>query len=217
MGVKYLVNAAYIAALCVLLTGCGNSANADSKYQQNNMNRKILVVVDLQKDFIDGNLAIPNGADIVPYIDSIKHQFDQVWFTLDWHPANHCSFTEQGGIWPVHCLHYSLGASIPDVIMDGLDTPDLRFITKAENPEIEEYGAFKDIEPDNDDWFLPGDSVVVCGIASEYCVLETLQNIIKLRDSKGFSVSVYMKGCGCFETQEPLLGYMREHNIPEYK
>ncbi len=178
--------------------------------------RDILVVVDLQKDFIDGNLSIPNGTAVIPYIDSIKTKFDQVWFTLDWHPANHCSFTEQGGIWPVHCLHYSLGASIPDCILSGLKSENIRFIPKANDPSVEEYGAFNNLSPNDSGWFLPGDNVVVCGIASEYCVLETLRNIVRLRDAIGFDVSVYMPGCGCFETQKPLTDYMSDNNIPEY-
>lgn len=179
--------------------------------------RNILVVVDLQKDFIDGKLSIPDGNAVVPRINSIKMRFDEVWFTLDWHPSNHCSFKENGGIWPVHCLHYSIGASVPDCIVEGLKNEDIRFIQKAEDPAVEEYGAFTHLTPQDEGWFRPGDNVVVCGIASEYCVLETLMNIVRLRDVIGFNVSVFMDGCGCFETQNPLLEYMKEHNIPEYK
>lgn len=178
--------------------------------------RNILVVVDLQRDFIDGSLCIPDGIAVVAPINHIKQDFDLVWFTLDWHPANHCSFKEHGGIWPVHCLHYSLGASLPDCIMAGLEDENIRFIRKAENPDKEEYGAFADIQPDDEGWFRSGDNVVVCGIASEYCVLETLQHIVRLRDAIGFKVSVFMNGCGCFETQKPLLDYMKEHDVPEY-
>ncbi|MCQ2075204.1 MAG: isochorismatase family protein [Bacteroidaceae bacterium] len=175
----------------------------------------ILVVVDLQKDFIDGKLAIPNGNAVVQPINNIKFRFNQVWFTLDWHPANHCSFKEQGGIWPVHCLHYSMGASVPDCIMEGLESQDIRFIQKAENPDIEEYGAFTHTAPE-EGLFSKDDNLVVCGIASEYCVLETLRNLVRLRDAIGFKVSVFMNGCGCFETQQPLLDFMSQNNVPEY-
>lgn len=206
----------FVIAICTMLA-CGGKSGKVTENNEKMSSRDILVVVDLQKDFIDGNLSIPNGTAVVPRIDSIKKDFDQVWFTLDWHPSNHCSFTEYGGIWPVHCLHYSLGASIPDCIMEGLESDKIRFIQKAENPEIEEYGAFANLQPDEEGWFQAGDNVVVCGIASEYCVLETLKNIIRLRDAIGFNVSVFMDGCGCFESQQPLLDFMNEHSVPEYK
>ena len=179
--------------------------------------RNILVVVDLQKDFIDGNLCIPEGTGVISHINSIKHRFDYVWFTLDWHPSDHCSFQQQGGIWPVHCLQFSLGASIPDSVLCDIDTSRCRFITKASTPELEEYGAFNELQPEDEGWFKPGDKVTVCGIASEYCVLETLRNIVRLRDAIGFEVSIFMDGCRCFESQMPLLKYMAEHNIPKYK
>ena len=109
------------------------------------------------------------------------------------------------------------GNSMMSRIMEGLESDKIRFIQKAENPEIEEYGAFANLQPDEEGWFQAGDNVVVCGIASEYCVLETLKNIIRLRDAIGFNVSVFMDGCGCFESQQPLLDFMNEHSVPEYK
>ena len=37
-------------------------------------------------------------------------RFELVAATRDWHPADHGSFQEQGGIWPVHCVQGTRGA-----------------------------------------------------------------------------------------------------------
>ena len=69
--------------------------------------RKILLVVDVQRDFIDGSLAAPGAEAIIPEINGIKNGADLVYFTLDWHPKDHSSFKANGGPWPEHCVHYS--------------------------------------------------------------------------------------------------------------
>ena len=83
--------------------------------------RKILLVVDVQRDFIDGSLAVPGAEAIIPEINGIKNGADLVYFTLDWHPKDHCSFKANGGQWPEHCVHYTLGASLADGLLDGLE------------------------------------------------------------------------------------------------
>ena len=85
------------------------------------MIKKILMVVDCQYDFYnpEGSLYVGNGADELPSkIANIIDKFDGVVFTLDWHPSNHCSFKENGGQWPKHCVKYTKGASLPDILME---------------------------------------------------------------------------------------------------
>lgn len=194
------------------------SGNTPSAQTTDNMaNSKILVVVDLQKDFINGTLPAKNGADVINPIKRIIPQFDKVYFTLDWHPYNHCSFKAYGGIWPEHCVQHTEGASLPDGILEGLDNSQLRFLPKGNNPEREEYGQFEFTQADNQDLFRKGDAVVVCGIAAEYCVLETLKNLVRLSKEVGFDLSVFNEGVACIETNDPLLDYMKQNNIKLYK
>lgn len=62
----------------------------------------VLVVVDVQNDFIDGTLALRNspagqeGLDVIEPIHKMQDSihFKQVFYTKDWHPANHISFIE---------------------------------------------------------------------------------------------------------------------------
>ena len=65
--------------------------------------------------------------------------------------------------------------------------------------------------------FNAGDNVVVCGIASEYCVLETLKEVVRLSKAIGFNVSVFLDGVACIENHDVLLEYMKAEGIKEYK
>lgn len=175
--------------------------------------RKILLAVDLQKDFIDGTLTVPGAATVIPEINRVKKDFDLVYFTLDFHPLGHCSFKEQGGPWPVHCVHHTAGASIPDEVFEGLEESKVRFILKGRRPEREEYGAFVDFDIENQDLFRKGDEVVVCGIAAEYCVLETLKNLYEISRKIGFTVRVFLGGTAKFENYDTVLAFMEENGI----
>ncbi|CAF0792607.1 unnamed protein product [Brachionus calyciflorus] len=64
--------------------------------------KSALLIVDVQNDFIDGTLTLKkcpakhNGAEVVPIINNIIDTvpFETVVYSLDWHPADHCSFIE---------------------------------------------------------------------------------------------------------------------------
>src|SRR5438067_10871232 len=64
-----------------------------------------LIIVDFQNDFTppDGALAVPGGDEIAARLNELAadDRFDIVIATRDWHPAQHGSFQEQGGPWPV--------------------------------------------------------------------------------------------------------------------
>ena len=67
--------------------------------------KKILVVVDMQNDFIDGALGTPEAVAIVPHVKEKIESFDgKVFFTRDTHFENYMS-TEEGRNLPVpHCI-----------------------------------------------------------------------------------------------------------------
>ena len=173
--------------------------------------RKILVAVDLQNDFIDGSLAVPGAAAVIPVIKSALHDYDLVYFTLDWHSAGHCSFREQGGPWPVHCVHHTHGAALPEGLIENMDEGRMRFVLKGQR--VEQYGAFADATPSTQDWFAPGDEVTVCGIASEYCVKETVKNIQSIAEQVGFKLRIWLDATAKFDNYDELLAFSREHGI----
>ena len=88
--------------------------------------KKILIVVDMQNDFCleSGSLYVKGATPVLWNIEDLiyKENFEEVWFTVDWHEPNHVSFKDNGGEWPVHCVQYSQGAAINDCLMSCLNT-----------------------------------------------------------------------------------------------
>ena len=79
---------------------------------------KLLVVVDMQKDFIDGSLGTKEAAEIVPAAAAKIEQYlaaaDTVVFTLDTHEENYLE-TQEGKKLPVlHCIRGSEGWMLDD-------------------------------------------------------------------------------------------------------
>ena len=73
-------------------------------------NKCTLVVVDFQYDFCTGgSLPVPGSDMALARISNLisSGQVDNVIFTVDWHPANHCSFKRNGGQWVDHCLQFT--------------------------------------------------------------------------------------------------------------
>ena len=152
---------------------------------------KTLVIVDAQFDFTNssyGSLCVPDAESLIIKIRNLIPDFDHVIFTVDWHPSNHCSFIENGGKWPRHCINYTIGSSIDDSLMVQADSSceSVTVYKKGWNPSKEEYGAFSElingihadfygVEPKA--LFDISDEIVVCGFAAGYCVNETLLNI----------------------------------------
>ena len=74
---------------------------------------KILVVVDMQNDFIDGALGTPEAVAIVPYVKTLIETFEgKVLFTRDTHFADYPN-TQEGRNLPVpHCIRGTPGCEI---------------------------------------------------------------------------------------------------------
>ena len=148
---------------------------------------KILVIIDPQYDFLDprGSMYVKNNNltyNIHEY--ALKNNFDEVIVTLDNHPVNHCSFNTQGGKFPIHCLKGSKGASYDGFIEDMIIKKSAIIVEKGSYSDLEEFGAFNiSVSYEFDDYTLPeaswGDTMVyICGVAGDYCVKETIKNII---------------------------------------
>lgn len=83
---------------------------------------KVLVVVDMQKDFIDGALGTPEAQKIVPLVAETIHQFADpntaIIFTKDTHPVDYMK-TQEGKYLPVpHCIEGTGGAGIVDEVFE---------------------------------------------------------------------------------------------------
>lgn len=155
-----------------------------------------LVVVDVQNDFAhpDGGLYVAGGEDVVPIInhaiEAAREGGAIVVYTADWHPESTPHFAKDGGIWPVHCVMDTWGAEFPeDLVVDG---PVVR---KGSNGE-DGYSGFFMRDHDTGQTIeteLAGllrqrgiSHLVVCGLATDYCVNATALDGMK----EGFKVRV---------------------------
>lgn len=145
-----------------------------------------LVVVDVQNDFLPGGaLAVSRGDEVVQVLNAAIERFRlsglPVLATRDWHPANHCSFKAQGGIWPPHCVADTAGAQFAP----GLTLPDeATIISKAVSPERDAYSGFAGTDLDARLRAAGVRRVFVGGLATDYCVLSTVRDA----RSAGFEV-----------------------------
>ena len=142
-----------------------------------------LVVVDVQNDFADpnGSLSVRGGDAIVPRvnaeIDAVTAAGGFVVYTQDWHPESTAHFAKDGGIWPVHCVADTWGAELhPDLRVEG---PRVR---KGSNGE-DGYSGFTMRDPTTGTTMATEleallrdrniDTIVTCGLATDYCVKAT--------------------------------------------
>jgi nicotinamidase/pyrazinamidase len=141
-----------------------------------------LILVDIQNDFCPGGaLAVNDGDRIVAIANRLMPEFPLVISTQDWHPANHISFKQRGGPWPPHCVQGTPGA---DLHRD-LETDSIaHYFRKASSPERDDYSEFegKDDQGRSLDELLKSKGVkgiYVAGLATDYCVLETVLDGIR--------------------------------------
>jgi nicotinamidase/pyrazinamidase len=131
-----------------------------------------LIVVDVQRDFCPGGaLAVPDGDRVVPAINRLLNVMG--WLTVatrDWHPADHCSFETQGGIWPPHCVAETDGAAFHP----GLEASRVRHVvSKAITKDAEAYSGFQGTDLARQLESRGIRRVFVCGLATDYCVKAT--------------------------------------------
>ncbi len=154
--------------------------------------RTALVIVDLQNDFADpaGSLSVSGGDIVVGRVnDAVREAVDGGAFvvaTQDWHPESTPHFEKDGGIWPVHCVGGTWGAELHPQLDLPADAPRVR---KGANGE-DGYSAFtmRDTTaghetPTELDGLLRQRSierVVVCGLATDYCVKATALDAARL-------------------------------------
>ncbi|MGH2542492.1 MAG: bifunctional nicotinamidase/pyrazinamidase [Ardenticatenaceae bacterium] len=138
--------------------------------------KSALIIVDVQNDFCPGGaLPVALGDEVVPVLNRYAERFAgagaPVFATRDWHPANHVSFTGQGGIWPAHCVQESEGAAFhPDLELP----PATTVVSKAQAPQEEAYSGFMGTDLAQRLRAQGVERVFVGGLATDYCVKSTV-------------------------------------------
>ncbi|MBI2775767.1 MAG: isochorismatase family protein [Chloroflexi bacterium] len=167
--------------------------------------RTALVIVDVQNDFADpaGSLSVAGGAATIPVVNRAAWWAIRagafVAYTQDWHPAHTPHFAQDGGIWPVHCVGGEWGSAFhPDLEVVGPS------VHKGANGE-DGYSGFTMRDPTSGEE-IPTEldallrvrsieRVVVCGLATDYCVKGTALDAARL----GYATSVLLDGIAAVE------------------
>ena len=186
--------------------------------------KNILLIVDPQNDFITGSLAVEGAKEkmmkLAEYINEGHPSYDYICITLDSHPKNHTSFKENGGIWPEHCVSYTEGWELPGYLNDDINAANCSVAAyhKGEILDREEYSIFDNWE----DGLTLTRQIMniceegevyfdVCGIAGDYCVLETLKGLRKFIEDD--YITILTQYTASIDGGEKLMNYIKENDL----
>ncbi len=154
-----------------------------------------LVIVDVQHDFLPGGaLGVAEGERIFDPIDELAPRFSRVYATRDWHPADHSSYAQYGGPWPVHCVAESHGAAFDARL--NLENVDV-VIDKGTDRLTDGYSGFAATSLESDLREHGVKRVFVCGLATDYCVKATALDA----KAAGFDVVVIQDAAAAVNVQ----------------
>jgi nicotinamidase/pyrazinamidase len=156
-----------------------------------------LLIIDFQNDFTPGGaLGVEGGDQIAGRLNELAAdpRFEMVVATRDWHPADHGSFAEQGGVWPVHCVGGTFGAEL----RSGIDRDQIDVVVdKGQARESEGYSAFEATGLEDLLRSRGVDAVDVAGLALDYCVRATALDARRA----GFDVVVHLEATRAVEVE----------------
>ena len=144
---------------------------------------KILIVVDMQNDFIDGALGSVEAQKIVPYVKSVIEQFDgKVYFTRDTHFDDYMQ-TQEGKNLPVpHCIKDTDGWQIHPLLEKLRTTAPIDKITFGSKELIDILKNENEVE-----------SITFVGLCTDICVISNVMIV------KAFfpEIPLIVDACGC--------------------
>ena len=124
--------------------------------------KKLLIVVDMQNDFITGSLGSPQAEAIMQNVKdkiaSYKQSGDDVIFTRDTHHDDYLTTQEGEHLPVVHCIEGTPGHQIADGLdVDGCEVFDKPNFGSLELARLVADGGYGEIE--------------LCGLCTDICVV----------------------------------------------
>ncbi len=170
-----------------------------------------LIVIDVQNDFCPGgSLAVAGGDEIVPLVNQLIADHENVVLTQDWHPKGHSSFASvhpgkapfetiempygPQTLWPDHCVQGTKGAQFHK---DLKWTKAGLVVRKGFRKAIDSYSALFENDhktPTGLGGYLKERKIknlTMVGLATDFCVAFSAIDAA----SKGFNVTVRMDAC----------------------
>ena len=196
-----------IAALA--MTSCNNEKKekkqqedvqtTETKAEKPQLPNRLLIIVDPQIDFTTGSLATAKGPAAMDYLAKALNEgawknYGWIIVTQDAHPANHCSFAANGGVFPPHCVQGTEGMKIYPALQEALTSimpniPNIHYMHKGNLPDKEEFSIFQNKQSGQKlrhtiEEFEHFEGIDICGIATDYCVYETTKDLIAFYPAK---------------------------------
>ena len=184
--------------------------------------KSLLLLVDVQYDFITGSLAVDGAPAVMDglaeYIaEQPKGKFDAIVMTADHHPADHSSFKDNGGIWPVHCVQNTEGASIYKSVLDAVKQhdPEAPVLTKGDNVAVDEYSILANEESAKKLLALIEEKgiqeIYVAGLCGDYCVGNSIKDLVAA--GHGNKIRVLTSYIGNIDDGTTLRSIITENNL----
>lgn len=156
--------------------------------------KKILVVVDMQNDFITGALGnAESQASVEKVVDVIKtNKYDNIFLTRDTHHDNYME-TQEGKNLPVpHCIENTAGWEIVDAVSEAVAVcrdADVKIINKPTFGSVELGAILREIY-DKEDAIID-----FCGVCTGICVISNV--MIAKANCPEAKIRVFQDACAC--------------------
>lgn len=186
--------------------------------------KKLLLLVDVQYDFINGSLAVSGAPAVMDSLAAyIAEQpagtFSQIVMTADFHPYNHSSFKDNGGMWPVHCVAYSHGASIYQPVFEAVNKqiPCSPVLTKGDNVAVDEYSIMANADSAKKLLRIIEENgiqeIYVAGLCGDYCVGNSIKDLVQA--GYGEKIRVLTRFIGNIDDGTTLRNIIKDNNLQE--
>ena len=186
--------------------------------------KKILLLVDVQYDFINGSLAVDGAPAVMDNLANYiaaqpKGTFDAIVMTADFHPYGHASFKDNGGMWPVHCVQHSHGAAIYQPVFEAVMKllPEAQVLTKGDDKDVDEYSILANKASAKKLLALIEErdiqEIYVAGLCGDYCVGNSIKDLVEA--GHGAKIRVLTQFIGNIDDGTTLRHIMTENQLQE--
>ena len=128
--------------------------------------KKFLIVVDMQKDFVDGALSTKEAVAIVPDVVNKINEFDgEIFATLDTHFDNYMDTSEGRNLPVPHCIKGTEGWQLDKRVAEALDAKGYTPVEKLTFGSVDLPEKLRQAA-DGEDF-----TVEVIGLCTDICVV----------------------------------------------
>lgn len=152
---------------------------------------KVLVVVDMQNDFLTGALGNKECEATIPeVVKAIESGYDKIFVTQDTHHENYMSTQEGRKLPVVHCIENTEGWEINPVVVEALNKNEATYICKPTFGSVTLGEYVHELSTEDEE--LTIDFVGVC---TGICVISNA--MIAKAEAPEATIRVIEKACAC--------------------